>query len=360
MNPSRPALTIAAVLALGLALRLLIGWYFYGTFDVASWQRVAETWPAPSPYDEARRYSYSPLWYVTLGIVSSFGDWAGLPVHLAVKLPQIAADTALFFLLLRLAPGPAAAVFFFLNPVSILNTAYHGQFDCLAYLFVMAACAGSAWFWFPFSALVKHSTLLLTPVFAFRQKGNLLKILFFLAAPSLFLLSLMPYLLSGDAHVVRNVFGDSLDLRLLPGSWGWTLGLRHLLYRIAGIDLQSDARLAFFYQLNYVLYPVLAVLAWRLAMRGRELIDSLLVYLLFFYTFTVQMAPQYTVWILPLAALRRSVHAYVFTALTAAHLVFFYIWEARLADTGDAIILFRLLAWAATAFWLRAELKKAL
>jgi hypothetical protein len=356
------------VLAAGLSARLWLAWNFHGTFDVSSWERIFEFWrTGASPYDAARLYSYSPVWFWILSATSRVFS-GSVPAHFAVKLPLIAADVVLFFLIRRLAcKGKAkllAPAAFFLNPVSLLNTGFHGQFDNIAYVFVLLACvlspkASSGLSYF-FSAAVKHSTLLLAPLFAFREKGILRQALFLALAPVFFLLSLVPYFLARDAHIFQNVFVDSVNLRLWTGAWGWSLGARYVISWMSGIDIQSDPRYAFLPSLNFFLvYPALCALAWSFAKKGKDLVGSAVVYLLFFYTFTVQMAPQYTFWLIPFAALTRGRWFYAWSAVTAAHLTGFYLWGAGVQGVGIWITVFRFAAWVVGAIWLASELQKA-
>ena len=144
-----PAFYLFVIIFLGLFLRVWIAVNYYGTFDVNSWEKIFDHWrTGQSPYDAARRYSYSPIWFWVLSGVSRLNVFLKLPVHFAVKLPLILADVLTLFLLLKLATALhqnarqrlGTAALFFLNPVSFLNTAYHGQFDNISYALVLLAC----------------------------------------------------------------------------------------------------------------------------------------------------------------------------------------------------------------------------
>ncbi|GEM_PF-2453213 len=377
---------LGLILATGLAVRLWIAWHYYGTHDVASWEKIFDYWrDQRSPYDAERRYSYSPIWFWILSFTSRLNVFFNFPPHFAVKLPSILADLLILFVLLKFATSQERSLaerlgisaVFFLNPVSILNTSYHGQFDNIVCLLCLLACyfEGSTRglrrlypaLLFSLGAAVKHWLFLLAPVFVFRQK-NRREILIFLAiAPGFFLLALLPYFLSSDPYVFSNVLTEStVNIRIVPGHWGWPLAINQLLDLFTDLNIRTDPRFAFLSRVNFFLYPACLAMAYYLARKGYDLIDSVIIYLLFFYTFTVFMAPQYTVWILPFAALKRSRFIYLYSVFTGVHLVAFYVWSLLRSGSGNigdlealenTMKFFRTFAWLVAAFWLAENLK---
>lgn len=367
---------LAALLVSGLLLRISIATLFYGTYDTASWTRILDHWHLHlSPYDVDRRYSYSPIWFWILSAASMANGFLKWPPYVLVKLPLILADTAILVLLLKYASAEKrsfqsvfmAGALFFLNPVSVLNTAYHSQFDNIACLFCLFACywmrpggAAPRSRWpsmtaFSIGASVKHWLFLVTPVFAFRQKTFSGKALFFLTAPIFFLLTLAPYFLNRDPYVVQNVFLDStIHLRTTPHS-GWPLVTHELFHW--GTNGVS--------RLNPLIYLAHLGLAYFLAKKSYDLVDSLIIYLLFFYSTSVYVAPQYSLWVIPFAALRKDKTFFGYSLITTVHLVAFYFWAtwqalgdtAHMEDAAPFIKVFRGLAWAVSLFWLIKKLR---
>ena len=97
-----------------------------------------------SVYAETARYNYGPIWQLILGvcrritIAFNIDDIEHFHIIIAGCLTWV---DAMLALILRKHYGARAALFFFLNPVSILITGYHSQFDNFAILLAMMACS---------------------------------------------------------------------------------------------------------------------------------------------------------------------------------------------------------------------------
>lgn len=136
------------VFLLVLLLRLSIAGQFRGNYDSDSFRIVADlVLSGQNLYAATTRYNYSPVWACTVA-----GLWAMARPNfslfvLLIGLLQTAADAAAALLVLRIARRlgrPAeearrAALLFFSNPVSVLASGAHGQFDGLAILLLLGA-----------------------------------------------------------------------------------------------------------------------------------------------------------------------------------------------------------------------------
>ncbi len=377
MKPFDRRSVLVIVFVGGLSIRLLLAALFYGSGDVNIWGFFANFWPAgKSPY-ESFFYNYAPPWYwiiSLMGAVSRATEW---PFYFLIKCPLILGDLALFALIYRgakkLSNGDSRAALvagsaFFLNPVSIILTGCHGAFDNLSILFVLlgwyAFCfypAGrntlAGTFFFAFGVCVKHFNILLAPAFAFRQKNLFHKLLVLAAAPALLALMVLPYAGSGIDTVLHNMFGWSLH----AGYWGWSGFICRSALFFTGIDLIQKPWFGMIDNFNLVVYVAifLASIYWA---KRRDLLDSLLLVFLLFYTFTTQIAPQYTLWILPLAALRPNRFFYAYSLAGGLQVGFFeychYHWynhvpfAAGLPELASpAFVLTRYLTWAVCAVW---------
>ena len=165
------------------------------------------------------RYNYGPVWFHLLHLF----DW------LAGRNPEVfrwlligflsAVDAGIAWVLWRKF-GRRAATLFFLNPVSILITGYHNQFDNTALL--LGLCAVLLFgddFHHPvgrrkFAGLVVLGLSLMTKhiLFAFplwlavKQKGHWQKCLVLLVPVAIFLSGFAPYWAEGRAGILANVF----------------------------------------------------------------------------------------------------------------------------------------------------------
>ncbi len=220
------ARTARAVFLLVLVLRVAIAAQFRGNFDTVSFLIVAEAVQSgQNVYAVTDRYNYSPLWsYVVAALWGLSKPNTGLFVVLTGLL-EIAVDAGTAGLLLRLArdrlgrpPEEArrAALLFFSNPVSVLISCAHGQFDGISILLLIAAIqlamaperprrrAGVVAL-LSLSLLVKHITAFHPPLFwkRFRARGLAAPLL---AVPyALFALSFAPFFASSQT-ILQNVF----------------------------------------------------------------------------------------------------------------------------------------------------------
>lgn len=109
-------------------------------FDMESWTITADlVVGGQNVYANTYRHPYGPPWFLVLGGLRWIHNVFGLSrlgpesFHIVVAAFLSLADVAIAWLLYR-AFGLIAALFFILNPVSILLTGYHSQIDNLAIL----------------------------------------------------------------------------------------------------------------------------------------------------------------------------------------------------------------------------------
>lgn len=364
---------LCVVIVAGLALRLLLAFTFYGTQDVAAWEQYSTFWQqGKSPYDPTKRFNYGPPWFWMISLTEYFRQFFNIPFSTAIKFPMILADLLTLFILLKgcqLLKKNQVQTFvslavFFLNPVSILSSGYHGQFDNIGTTFSLLA-----WYLyearlrlsfalgtlsFAFAVAVKHFNILLTPVFMFYQNKLSKRILVMFAAPSLFLLLITPYWLKDTQWVNEAVFQYNLH----SGYWGWVGVICRTTSLLTGIDLIKSSWFGWTDYFNYALYLSILVVSFFLA-RKYSLIDLIVLTFLIFYALTTQMAPQYSVWIIPFAALRPNRYFYTYSIMAGIQLTLFYYchhhWVNHyplLPIYSESFVIFRYLTWVVCVLWL--------
>lgn len=140
-NSIKPIDLVLFVLAatIGLAIRLWLASLGHN-YDMASWTIVSDIVVAgKNVYLSTTRYNYGPIWFIILGGLRRLHDAFGMDrlgpesFHIAVVAFLSLCDIAIAWLLLH-SYGLGAAVFFLLNPVSLLLTGHHSQMDNLALL----------------------------------------------------------------------------------------------------------------------------------------------------------------------------------------------------------------------------------
>jgi hypothetical protein len=136
------------VFLLVLVLRLSIAAQFRGNYDSESFRVVAElVLSGQNLYAATTRYNYSPVWAGAAAALWAMARPNFSLFVLLIGLLQTAADVAAALLVLRIARRlgrPAdearrAGLLFFSNPISVLASSAHGQFDGLAVLLLLGA-----------------------------------------------------------------------------------------------------------------------------------------------------------------------------------------------------------------------------
>lgn len=349
------------VFGLVLVLRVAVAAKFRGNFDTQSFLIVVRgVLSGQNIYALTDRYNYSPVWaFVSTGVWLASGGNVGAFV-LLVGLLQTAGDAAAAGLLagigrrrLRLAPDEARrrALLFFSNPVSVLISGAHGQFDGLSVLWLLAALwlsarppsprrhAGVAAM-LSASLLVKHVTMFHPLLFSRRRERGGLPDLLVLAPYAVFAASFLPYA-AALPDIVRQV--------LLYGG------------RLGGPVLEKPGGLQAFFTTSGPHRTVFAVLllgavAWILRETRRwELARASLALFLTLVVFAPSYAVQSLVWPVALGALYPSVAYGLYTLAGAlyhssAPESLGLPWPVRATALGT---------WIAAAVWLGAELVRA-
>lgn len=284
---TRAPVLLALVIVIGVTLRLSLPLLGHN-FDVESYRIVADIMgDGGNVYAETSRYNYGPIWFLIVhGLDMLPGGGAGDPaaaLHFKIAAFLTLVDIGLFAILYR-RYSLAVGALFFLNPVSILITGYHSQFDNLAVFLGFAAvvlfdrvegtrgkaallvCLG-------LSLIAKHLLFLFPLWLAMRRQGWMDRILVLTIPYGLFAASFVPYLRSGLEGILANVF----------------------LYRS-----QNNAPLwrpllpdAVFEIVPLIVFFVGAMLAIGWLMRERTMFDQMRAYFIALVVFSSAIANQY-------------------------------------------------------------------
>lgn len=306
--------------------------------DVLRYHKIAShvldvSW---NPYEAARLYPYPPLW-----IVFEVGaEWlaralgGGFPI--LVKIPVVAADLGIVWLLARVGrskAGPSgllAAWIYALHPVALLVTGFHGQFDSLAVFAVLLAFVlhdarrrDASALALALGIATKSFPVLLLPFFMLVQPDLRKATRFLLLATVPVGVLLLPFALANAPALQRELFGYGGI-----ADFGWIGLVRALRWAATGALSRSEA----------VHWPV--AVAWGKAAflaswlgllaicfrRRREvsLVDACLAVLLAFLGLYGAVSAQYLLWVIPLALLRPDWHSLAFGATATLALLGFY------------------------------------
>ena len=212
-------LWLAMVLGLGLAARFGISLWGHN-FDFDSYRIVADLMAeGKNVYANTARYNYGPVWFNVIHWLDVAAQHDGVVFRWLLITLLSVADVGIFWLLWRQC-GRLAATLFFLNPVSILITGYHNQFDNVAiFIGLCAVLKFGDDFEKPLdrrkilalgilglSLMTKHVFFVFPFWLAVKQRGWLPKILIIAIPSTLFLAGFAPYWPAGAAGIIHNVF----------------------------------------------------------------------------------------------------------------------------------------------------------
>lgn len=213
-----------ALLALGVGLRYLVGLRGHN-YDVESYLIVSDIYATGNNvYAFTGRYNYGPIWLHILGLLSwlSFQSADSMQAFLTLLTTLMTlADLGIFYVLRRKV-STRAGLLFFLNPIAIIISGYHRQFDNLALLVGLLAVlcwerAGRQWGKRKLLALgilglslvVKHVLIVFPLWLAFYEKSWRRRALVVALPLAIFFASFLPYWSDSNGGVLKNVFGHA-------------------------------------------------------------------------------------------------------------------------------------------------------
>lgn len=274
------------VVALGVTLRILCAERGQN-FDVDSYRIVADIMlRGGNVYQETTRYNYGPIWFHALHGI----DLLRIPqvawthdFRLKVALFLTIIDLCIFSFLLRSYSLKVAALFF-LNPISIIITGYHSQFDNFAVLTGLVAIAAYAraatstqrsiaLVILGLSLMTKHVLFAFPLWLAFREKSWTERMRVVSIPYLIFLGGFLFYLPEGAGGIIKNVF--------LYKSWDnapfWSLVAPYVVYRFVPKTL--------------IMISALLILGY--ALRRRAVLETLHLYLVALVVVSSAIANQY-------------------------------------------------------------------
>jgi uncharacterized membrane protein len=309
--------------------------------DVLRYHKIAShvldvSW---NPYEAARLYPYPPAWILFEVAAEWLSRLFGGGFAVLVKLPAVAADVAIVWLLAKVglarglgAEGStfAAAWVYALHPVALLVVGFHGQFDSLAVLAVLLALVLNDSGRRDASALVlalgiatKSFPVLLVPFFLLVQPGFRRGLRYLALATLPVAASLVPFAVANWSALLRELFGYGG-----VADFGWIGLVRSVEWLVTGHLPRSEAahwpravatgKVVFL----VVWLGLLVLFAWR--RRRVPLADACLAVLLAFLGLYGAVSAQYLLWVVPLGLLRLDRHSFSFGVAATLALLGFY------------------------------------
>ncbi len=308
----RQIASLVLVVYIGALSRLIPAFQFYGNYDMESYEIVSEiVMRGGNVYAETARYNYSPAWFLTLGLLKHLQIFIGADgFYFVVKAFLCLVDLLTLVALAGIAASESrqlfgVAVIFYLNPVSFLITGYHGQFENCAILPVLVGIfiytrlrarrprfAGLIlWMFGTLAFIVKHvilSVMVVTIRHAFDKWSSRACALGLTAV--FFALTLVPYWSGAQQGIIKNVIQYS-------GVGGYGM-----------FTLLDWPGLKYFFIVGLFVFPLM--------LKGDDIVHDCLMATLFFLSFTTGLSIQQLVLPVALSALRPSLWARLYSAVT--------------------------------------------
>lgn len=242
---SRPGIWFWVVIALGTALRFYLVVFTDGTQDVAIWERHARDvreYGLITYYHGDPSANHPPFISEVESWLFAASDATGVPFRIFLRVPFALIDAGTTFLLLLLLGASqwrfVAAAIYWLNPLSIIFSAYHGNTDS-AVAFFLTFCVWllskdkllAAAITLAVSLWIKLPAVLALPALVFFIPDWRKRFQFLLIAGVVALATYVPALIQDPAIIWNNVFGYRAQiLHSTAGVPAW--GPRVLLFSI--------------------------------------------------------------------------------------------------------------------------------
>ncbi len=359
----RPGAWFWLALALGAALRAWLVVATDGTFDVAIKAvhgHSVNTFGVLGTYERSEIFNHPPAMGRFFAAAESLAQWSGVPFRACLRAPFALIDLATVLLLLRALRTSrwrfAAAAAYWLHPLTLLFSAYHGNTDtAVAFFCLLAMVATVAGRALPAGAAlgvglwVKLPVLVAAPVLCLAFATWRARALFAAAVLAVGALGALPELAQDPALLYRRIVAYPGTGVVTPRGiavWGLWYALR-----LSGTPL-ADSAAAWNTPLCFA--PIL-LLAWlrRGERESRALGAALCASFALLYGTTSFWAFQYLAWSLPFWLFLPARIAAPVTLLLAA-----YVYGVYALFTGSPLLLgrwdfVRHAPWPPVLSWLR-------
>jgi hypothetical protein len=340
----RPGPALAALLVLGLLVRLYLVFFTQGTYDVRIWDEHAHgvrEHGLVGYYHENRLMNHPPLAGLSAAGLSTVADATGIPFRVLLRLPFALFDAATALLVLWLLRDRSwrfvALAGYWLHPLAVIFSAFHGNTDSALPFFVLSSIALLA------SGRVGWAGMVLGASLWIKLPGVLAVPALFLVLPSWparlrFLLGLgavgavtyLPVLLQDPLVLWRNVFayrGQMIQTTAGVPVWGMRMFLpayhdlpelwRNLLYEPIHFFLTRN---------SWCALGSLVLLAWLRRHRrgGSDLVWTVTGCFTIMYGFSLYWSFQYFAWALPLWILLGTRYGILASLVAAAYIYLLY------------------------------------
>jgi len=318
----KSTLLVLLVIFIGTSLRLVAASRGHNA-DIDGFLKTAEIYASGGNVyqkiiDFGFGYNYGPVWFNVLSMLQKLTPPFINNIELRWKIPFfLSLIDIIIFLLLKKRYGLLTGLIFYLNPISIIITGYHAQFDNLAILIgflAVLAIDGQAVFkkkrpilgvFLLGASLATKHLLFLFPIWLAIKQDTWRKKLFFISIPYIiFFTSFTFYLPEGYEGILKNVF----FYKSFNNAPFWTIFAPNLLLIL----------------IPKILLFVLTLFLLGFIWRKKSTIDSFYFYLVSLVVFSSAITNQYlSIPCLPIAVLWNWAYG-IYILVTSLYLSFHF------------------------------------
>jgi hypothetical protein len=340
----RPGLLFWAAILIGVLIRIYFVVFTQGTYDVNIWQHHAEGIQQNGLigyYHKNPEMNHPPFISTIISWLLGLSQATDVPFRILLRAPFALLDALTALLLLRLCSSSryrfVIAASYWLNPLALIFSAYHGNTDTSIAFFLLLctylllkdkpALAGAA---LGVSLWVKLPGILALPAFFFFPKtwGNRVRFLF--AAAGAGILTYLPVLFQDSKVLFDNVFGYQGQAIITTAGipvWGMRIFLTHFGGLPAYWQEKLSAPVSFYLRHNtlFCLVPI-ALLCWlrRSENTIKGLASTIVGIYAVLYGWSNCWAFQYLAWSVPFWFIMNSYFTLIATLLAAGYIYFLY------------------------------------
>ncbi len=277
--------------------------------------------------DANGRHPYLPFqmyWFVFSSVIA---EQFHLEFIKIVRLAAIIADIFIAVLLSQMMSTPEASLraglTYALNPVPILVSSYHGQFDAIPICFLLLSISTASsspiksGLWVGFGILDKSWPILAIPSLVYHYKKWSHRLVFMILSIIIPLIGVFIYCYRIQVYPI-TVVQQAINYNHGIGVWGYSY-----LARLLSI-VQPDLTFLFRQVILHGRYITLTILVmvWVLYARKQRLEASILTVFVTFFVVTHAFSIQYLMWLVPFAILNQSYKWLKYYTLAACFYMF--------------------------------------
>lgn len=345
--------SVAVAFIIGLIIRIAASVVFSSVqnYDTDSYELVARSVLSGANiymHPALEHHPYFPLFLYIPAFTALLTSSPQLFIFI-LKLIFSLFDSAIILLVYRTALRKKnAALLYAVNPVTILTTCYHGQFDAVVLLFLLCSfyylsrTVRERTGMLLFSAAIALKTWpLLLIAFPFKKVRNWKNLLLLAVFP---LITTLIYSFLFSSHI-QDIVGVILRYRGVYGEWGMTK------YLLSEENMSSQFRILFSSLVVFLIFLYSIKLRWK---RG---FASALKVLLLFFVFTPSFGVQWLMWLVPFFLIVMPRYTYGFLMAVFVYVFLTYgswiavsastapLWHATLTIAGFILYVLFILYW---------------